>query len=190
MTTSASESPVRDYRADAALVAGVANAVRDWRAATGRDSSDLKLLREAVWFYWELPRLPRPLVRQKYPTTVPWSPDARAAYHSNPRRRGGLVIEHSEPMTLVLRRLLDARLDAERALAILDRPRAYAVITTEESRQLEAAGVGRALPAGEAAGDALARYRAAGWDLTGFRPLADELTAMRHLGRVDSVERG
>lgn len=121
--------------ADAALVAAVANGLREWRALTGTTKGSLKPLREAVWFYWQHPRLPRPLVRSKYPTTVPWSSAARSAFRADPQRTGGLVIEHSYPIALLLDELLTApELDAEVALRLLRRCRDFVVITVEENR--------------------------------------------------------
>jgi hypothetical protein len=172
--------PEVDDRVDAALIAGVANAVRQWRATTGSARGDLKLLREAVWFYWEWPRLPRPLVRRKYPTAVPWSKGAREAYHADPRRCPGLVIEHSEPVTVLLARLLTtSALDGESALAILsEQRRAFAVITKDEDKLLAKAGVGRTAtrPEGPIL-DPLARYKLARLDTAHFLPLAEELHA-------------
>jgi hypothetical protein len=164
-----------DDAADAALVAGFANAVRQWRAATGRTSSDLKTLREAVWSYWELPRLPKPLIRGKYPTSVPWSRAARERYRSG--ARGGLVIEHGIPMTLLLQRLLALpQLNADAARQLLAQARPHAVITEEENRALAAAGVATGEPAGGSeSGDLFARYRHAGLEVDGFRSLAAEV---------------
>jgi hypothetical protein len=168
------DPPGRDDQADAALVAAVANAVREWRATTGSTRGDLKLLREAVWFYWERPRLPRPLVRGKYPTTVLWSVDARAAYHADTKRSPGLVIEHTHPMTLLLEELLATPgLDADAARELLSRRVDFVVITADENRRLEAAGVSRQLVKGTS--DQLARYRKACLDTAGFKPLSDEL---------------
>ena len=41
----------RDDHADADLICGVATALRDWGVHTGQPPP-LKILREAVWFYW------------------------------------------------------------------------------------------------------------------------------------------
>jgi hypothetical protein len=159
-------------QADAALVAAVANAVAAWRATTQRRRSDLKLLREAVWYYWERPRLPRPLVAGKYPRSVPWSAAAREAYAMNPKRPGGLVIEHSRPTTVTLNELLDAApLDATGALSILGVAGHFVVITREENAALERAGVGRG---GWDQRDPLGRYRTAGLDVGRFEPLPAE----------------
>lgn len=165
----ASKPEAQDDLADAALIAAVANAVAEWRAARQRDRSDLKLLREAVWYYWERPRLPRPLIAGKYPRSVLWSAAARAAHDENPKRPGGLVIEHSRPTTLILNELLmSAPLDASRALAILVSAGNFVVISREENSALERAGVGRS---GWNEDDPLARYRVAGLDVTGFQRL-------------------
>src|SRR5215213_3246803 len=56
----------RDDEADARLILAVARALRDWRRSTGAQPPT-KRLREAVWFFWQQPRLERPLVRRKYP---------------------------------------------------------------------------------------------------------------------------
>jgi hypothetical protein len=53
----------------------------------GRRGSAARLLREAMWFAWEEPRLPPPLVSRKYPRSYPWSPLARLAHTSVDGRR-------------------------------------------------------------------------------------------------------
>jgi hypothetical protein len=53
-------------RADAQLVAEVAAALRGWQQRGG-GAAATKVLRETGWFYWQNPRLPRPLVAGKYP---------------------------------------------------------------------------------------------------------------------------
>jgi hypothetical protein len=55
----------RDAR-DARLVADVAVAVRAWETASGRPAAT-KVLREAVWFFWQNPRLARPRVVDALP---------------------------------------------------------------------------------------------------------------------------
>jgi hypothetical protein len=76
-------------------------------------------------------------------------------------------------MTLLLRELLDAApLSTEEALRILRRPTAFVVITEEENRKLDNAGVGQSAwdPA-----NPLGRYKAAGLDTAEFHSLSDEL---------------
>lgn len=162
------EQPARNDLADAALVADVANAFGRWRQAHDGKLGSLKPFREAVWFYWQQPRLPRPLIRGKYPAAVPWSPAARMAYWGNPKHPSGLVIEHSRPMDVLLRELLDAApVSPESALRMLGEPPTYAVVTDEESRAL-----GNAEWHGS---DPLRKYADAGLDVSGFRPLSEEL---------------
>src|SRR4051812_29360366 len=99
-----------DDRIDATLIASMLSATAAWEAATGR-RMPRKPLREAVWFVWQQPRLPQPLVRSKYPMTVPWTAAARAAYLDNPNC--DLVIEHVEPIHVLLDRLLTVANDPD-----------------------------------------------------------------------------
>jgi hypothetical protein len=163
--------PERNTVADAALIADVARALRDWERSTGA-AATLKPLREAVWFYWERWRLPTPRVRGKYPVSVPWSAAARAAHEADPEH-AALEIEHSEPMAMMLRRMLDdPDLEGEDARRILSAPDRFAVVTAQESKALAAAGLAQRMPDAWVSADGLdARYQAAGLDTSGFAPL-------------------
>ncbi len=72
---------------------------------THRPAERIWVLREAKWFLWERPRLPKPLVRSKYPTTHPWSPAAAARHQEG--LRDGLVFEHLEARVLLLADMLE-----------------------------------------------------------------------------------
>jgi hypothetical protein len=96
----------RDDQVDAELIRAVATSLRSWGEATGRDAP-LKILREAVWFFWQEPRLARPRVPPKYPHAVPWSREAAAIALSADPRKGRLVIEHIEPLNRTLRWLVE-----------------------------------------------------------------------------------
>ena len=52
-------------QADGDFLAAIFDAARRWEVATGRRVPN-KVLRESLWFVWQAPRLPRPLVRSKY----------------------------------------------------------------------------------------------------------------------------
>ncbi len=54
---------------DARLVTDVARALRAWQASTERPAAT-KVLREAVRFFWQNPRLKRPVVSGKYPRSA------------------------------------------------------------------------------------------------------------------------
>lgn len=59
-------------RADAADLLEILTVVRRHR---DRDSGNAyKVAREALWFMWEQRRLPRPLIRGKYPVSYPGRP--------------------------------------------------------------------------------------------------------------------
>jgi hypothetical protein len=155
--------------ADAAVIAAVANALRDWSAATGK-APVMKPLREAVWFYWESPRLPRPLIRSKYPRNVPWSALAREA-HIKDGRGAALEIEHTLPMRMLQQQMLDApTLDAAAVQEILAAGGQWVVLTQEEARALANAGVASDVASGD---DPWSRYHAAGLDTLGFAPFPD-----------------
>jgi hypothetical protein len=72
-------------------------AMRDrWHAGTAH------VAREALWSFWERPRLPKPTSDGKYPLVYSWSAAARAAYEANPKApKGGrgLVLAHLRPRT-------------------------------------------------------------------------------------------
>jgi hypothetical protein len=152
---------------DASFVGRVFAAAREWEQITGRPAPR-KPLRELVWFVWQQPRLPRPLVRGKYPKAVPWTSAARDAYSLDKRCR--LVIEHVEPINVLLERLLSLSLDSKTVASELQNAMQMCVMTPEEDKRLSAAGLAYAAHLSD---EPWARYRAAGIDVEGLRPLGD-----------------
>ncbi|PZE33929.1 hypothetical protein [Curtobacterium sp. MCPF17_031] len=137
---------------------------------TNRPAARARVLREALWFLWEQPRLPRPLLRSKYPNAYPWSPAAIARVRSG--QSGGLVLEHLEPRVLLVSDLL-ARADEwtpATFAAELHRRAGAAVVTQEDDRRLTSAGFARAMP--ETSDGPWARYVASGIDVAAFRSLS------------------
>lgn len=152
--------------ADLRLILAVIDALREWEQAAGREAR-LKPLREAVWFYWQQPRLAGRSVRAKYPRDVPWSRAARGAQEDG---QVGLVIEHTKPMKVLLRELLDRPpADLSQLRGRLDEGLSCVVITEDENAQLAKAGMASG-PADED-GDPFDRYYAAELEVDGFRPL-------------------
>lgn len=147
--------------ADAQLVADIADALRTWQARTGRPAAT-KVLREAVWFYWQNPRLPRPLINGKYPRAAMWSHDAAEMVLAGAAEaRGQLVIEHIEPMSRLLRSLINTPEDAGRVAELLGDGLRVVVVTRAESDALPDSG------------DPDERYASAGLTLSDFRSLDD-----------------
>ena len=58
-------------------------------ARSRRGAGSMHIAREALWSFWEHPRLPRPLVSNKYPLAYPWSAAARAVYAQAAKRPAG-----------------------------------------------------------------------------------------------------
>lgn len=158
-------------RVDAAVIVALAGALRDWEAVMGKPAA-LKPLREAVWFYWQEPRLPKPRVRGKYPKGFPWSAAARAAYEAD-GERARLVIEHAQPMRLLLRQILESpRLEVDAVSSQLWTGLACVILTPEEDQLITRAGLATRMPEGwQEGGDLWARHRAAGLDPEGFETL-------------------
>ena len=163
--------------ADAAAILRIMCVLHDRRRA---GASVHKIARESVWFLWESPRLPRPLVRSKYPESYPWSPGARQALQSvldegqAAGRVTGLIIEHLIPMKLLLDAALaqGPQLSDEGMLGLLHEHGAAAVMSTTEDRQITKAGYSRSMPPRWVVGeDPWARVRAAGLDPQTFRPV-------------------
>jgi hypothetical protein len=144
--------------ADAQLVLDVAVSLRRWREKTGKEPAT-KMLREAVWFFWQRPRLDRPLVASKYPRSAPWSEAAADAVLSGVAGKDRLVIEHLTPMNRTLRWLIDDAPTLKAVISELPARLACAVVTKEESAALPDEGSPEE------------RYAAAGLDLAAFRPL-------------------
>ncbi len=129
--------------------------------------------RQALWSFWELPRLPKPSIGAKYPLSYPWSPAARAAHEANPKAaKGGLVLEHLRPRNILIGELIQISkdLDADQLIGLLSDYLAAAVITKAEDDQLTHAGVGKA-PLDKNDPDPWARYRTARLEPDTFKPL-------------------
>jgi hypothetical protein len=162
----------RDDHADAEVVTRVANALRDWRRATGKAPA-LKPLREAWWFYWQSPRLPRPGSATN--TRTPTAAHRQRGRSRMARIAARLVIEHLVPVNVVLGDLLasDEELTVDYVRQVLERhQQLVAVVTKRESDELSAKGLGRHVgsrqPTGE---DPWERYRRPGWNPDDFTPL-------------------
>jgi hypothetical protein len=133
----------------------------------------MRVLWEALWFIWEEPRLPRPLVASKYPKLYPWSPRARALFvtHAGRRPKGGwgLVIERLYPRELLVGYPLaeGADLDAADAVELLTTRLMAAIVTRDDDRQLPTRAQS-AHPWEDYASDPWLRYRAAGMQVDDF----------------------
>jgi hypothetical protein len=82
--------------ADLRCFAALLDAHRQWETETGLPAN-IKSLREWLWFHWQAPRRPQPLVRSKYPALIPRSMAARQIFSNNVP--GGLVMEHGSRST-------------------------------------------------------------------------------------------
>jgi hypothetical protein len=149
---------------DLALILDVIRAFKRHEQARGVPAS-AKILREAIYFHWEGPRLPRgrkrsPLLRH--------SPAAREQ-----RSRGdlrGLVYEHVLPISHVIRGLLADVPENEQALRrVLQAAPEAVIITKAEDAAIDAAGMREVVPPD---GDPWGRYRAAGLNPEEFSPTA------------------
>ncbi|MDD2858149.1 MAG: hypothetical protein PHU75_05670 [Candidatus Nanopelagicales bacterium] len=161
--------------ADATSILSIVQATSALSGHVGA-SARSRIVREAIWFGWEHPRLPRPLVASKYPTSYPWSAAARNRFHQvvqRPTGGWGLVFEHLRPRGMLVRQALAQadRIDAAEMLNLLREEVSAAVITREEDKQIDRAAVGGAYPPGDDGSDLWARYRYAGLELSGFAPL-------------------
>lgn len=143
---------------DAQLVLDVAASLRSWRDRTGKEPAT-KVLRETVWFFWQHPRLDRPLVASKYPRGALWSEEAARAAGLGLTGKGELVIEHLEPMNRALRWLIDDAPTTQEVIDGLPGRLMCAVVTKDQSAGLSNTG------------SAEERYRASGLDLATFKPL-------------------
>jgi hypothetical protein len=138
-----------------------------------------RVLREALWFIWERPRLPGPLVAGKYPKPYPWSAEARARFikHQGTRPAGGwgLVLEHVYPRELLVRHLLHEATDVadEEAADLLGARLMATVVTRDEDRRLPTRSQS-ARPWPEYITDPWLRYRMAHFDIDGFIPLSED----------------
>lgn len=165
---------------DAADAGGLLSVLQGCRLMrTRRHAGTTHVARQALWSFWELPRLPRPLIQNKYPPAYPWSAAARALYESHevaPPGGRGLVLEHLTPRNLLLDDLIQRcdKLTIQRLIAELSSRLIGTVVTKDEDRMLTAAGFGFGGPTGADPTDLWARYRAAGLNIESFSPLTTE----------------
>lgn len=162
--------------ADAAAVLSVLAAVRSTLSRGRGRSGPVRVLRNAIWYMWEVPRLPPPLERVHYPWAYPWSRAARNVWSTNNRKRPdggwGFVLEHLYPQALLARDLLDDPTvsDAKAVIEVVSSRILSAVITKNEDRML--ASRAHAPQAWESyEDDPWIRYRTAGLELFDFVPL-------------------
>lgn len=144
-----------------------------------RNAGTSHVARQALWSFWELPRLPKPLLHGKYPKRYPWSAEAAALYLASPMRPAGgwgLVLEHLTPANLLMADLIKMapKLTPRKLINRLDKRLVATVITKREDNLLIEAGVGTTLPANADPDDLWARYRLARLDPDTFAPLLDE----------------
>jgi hypothetical protein len=162
--------------ADARAILSIAAACRKTLRSDRPRSGPIRVLREALWFIWEQPRLPRPLVASKYPRSYPWSPGARAVFaeHAGKRPKGGwgLVIEHLYPRELLVADLLEGAEGANitRSVEVLTERLMAAVVTRDDDRQLPTRAQS-ARPWDDYAADPWRRYRSTGLQLQDFAPI-------------------
>lgn len=140
-----------------------------------RKAGTTHVVRQALWSFWELPRLPKPAVSGKYPKVWPWSPAAREVFQASaaaPPGGWGLVLEHVRPRNLLIGSLiqLSGEMDTGELIGYLNRFMGGAVITKAEDGLLTSAGVGWG-PVDQHDPDPWARYRTAGIDPDTFGPL-------------------
>src|SRR5262245_3546517 len=98
-------------RTDAELIRSVLLATIDWQRTRDQELV-ISPLRELIWCVWEIPRLReiaatpgKRLVDRKYPSWVPWSPSARAAYEEH-GEKCRISLEHVMPAYIVVKELL------------------------------------------------------------------------------------
>jgi hypothetical protein len=166
--TPALEPSERDLQ-DARCLALILEATRQWESATDTTTS-MKPLREWIWFTWQKPRLPRPLVRGKYPVSWLWSLAARDAYFGDPRGCA-LVVDHVEPIARVIRDLIDGvAWDGVSLATALHARLECRVITAQENSSLTGVGVASR----SAAKPGMSRYAAAAIPDDDFLPLDED----------------
>lgn len=160
-------------RADAEGLLGVLCSCQPVRQR--RHAGTTHVARQALWSFWELPRLPKPLLQNKYPLSYPWSTAARASYkeyRKAPKGGRGLVLEHVRPRNILIDNMVERseQLTANDLIGYLNHFLAGAVITKEEDLLLTNAGVAYA-PIDANDPDPWARYRTAGLDPESFKPV-------------------
>jgi hypothetical protein len=150
---------------DLTLLLDVIRAFKRHEQARGEPAS-VKILREAIYFHWEGPRLPR---GRKRSPLLKHSPAARKQ-----RSRGdmsGLVYEHVLPISHVIRGLLaSVPADEQELREVLQSAPEAVIITKAEDAAIDAAGMRHVVPPD---GDPWSRYRAAGLDPAEFSPAED-----------------
>ncbi len=152
-----------DDQADLALILEVVRAYSEHASVTGRVSG-IKVIREAIFFVWEQPRLPD---GGKYSLALPHSPSARVQRAAGQRK--GLVFEHVLPISIVVRRLLqDVPADEQALRAVLDATSDRVIVTKDEDKRITAAGFGARVPD---EGDPWSRYGCLGLNKGDFLPL-------------------
>lgn len=85
------------------------------RTRSRRGAGSMHIAHEALWSVWEHPRLPRPLVSNKYPLAYPWSAAARALYAQAKERPSGgygVVLDNLTPRNLLIHELWRCRQEA------------------------------------------------------------------------------
>jgi hypothetical protein len=148
--------------ADLRLLLAVLRAFAEHEAVTGQQVST-KVLREAVYFHWERPRLPPG--GKKSPHLLH---TAAARAHRDAGHRDGLIFEHAYPVNILLRELLAAAPSTTEDLrARLNAHPERVLITKAENDALIAAGVANSTPDSD---DVWSRYRAAGIDPSQIAP--------------------
>lgn len=154
---------------DAQALLGVLRECREVRER--RRAGTTHVTRQALWSFWELPRLPRPIISNKYPRPYPWSPGARDVYLTT-GRTSGLVLEHVRPLNI----LLDTMTFSAGGWTVVDLINyletymAGAVITKAEDDALQAAGVGLG-PLDQNDPDVWARYRTTSLEPESYAPM-------------------
>ncbi len=149
--------------ADLSLVLSMLRAYADHQRALGTASA-VRLLREAIFFFWEAPRLPP---GGKYSRHLPHSAAARERRAEG--HRDGFVFEHVHPISLVVRALLaDMPTDTAQLRQALEASSDRVIITKAEDAALSAAGMRNEIPPD---GDPWGRYRAIGLGRSHFAPL-------------------
>jgi hypothetical protein len=165
--------------ADGEAILSILTAVRSTMSRDRPRGGPVRVLRDAIWYIWEVPRLPPPLERVHYPWAYPWSSAAREVWSRNDGRRPnggwGFVLEHLYPKALLARDLLDdaSVSNARAVIDLLSSRLLSAVITKDEDGRLQnRASVAQIWDSYEA--DPWIRYRAIGLKLFDFAPLRGE----------------
>lgn len=163
---------LRNDTADLTLILAVLLAYVQHSQETGRAPA-VKVLREAIYFTWEHPRLPP---GGKYSPHLPHSPAAAARRREG--KKGGLVFEHVQPISSIIRLLLaDPPTDVAELRTVLENSPGYVIITQEEDKELTAAGYRNSAPD---AADPWSRYVALKLDRQKFVALVAATSDSAH----------